>query len=65
MDLGTQIIVVQVLIKVDKMKKEIESILMGVAKKYAQSLVNKGILELNDVDISFLLFFQPLLSQDS
>ncbi|KAM6499410.1 translation initiation factor eIF3a [Amanita muscaria] len=34
----------------ERTRKEIESIKMGEAKKYAQSLVDKGILKPNDVD---------------
>ena len=38
----------------ERTKKEIESIRIDVAKKYAQSLVDKGILKPNDVDVSCL-----------
>ena len=41
----------------ERTKKEIESIRIDVAKKYAQSLVDKGILKPNDVDVSCLFFF--------
>lgn len=36
----------------ERTKKEIESIRIDEAKKYAQSLVDKGILKPNDVDVS-------------
>ena len=39
----------------ERTKKEIESIRIDVAKKYAQSLVDKGILKPNDVDVSCVL----------
>jgi translation initiation factor 3 subunit A len=42
--------------EVERTKKEIESIRIDVAKKYAQSLVDKGILKPNDVDVSCLFF---------
>jgi len=38
--------------EVERTKKEIESIRIDEAKKYAQSLVDKGILKPNDVDVS-------------
>ena len=41
----------------ERTKKEIESIRIDVAKKYAQSLVDKGILKPNDVDVSCLFTF--------
>ena len=40
----------------ERTKKEIESIRIDVAKKYAQSLVDKGILKPNDVDVSCLSY---------
>ena len=42
--------------EVERTKKEIESIRIDVAKKYAQSLVDKGILKPNDVDVSCPFF---------
>ena len=39
----------------ERTKKEIESIRIDEAKKYAQSLVDKGILKPNDVDVSFIV----------
>lgn len=38
--------------ELERTKKEIESIRIDEAKKYAQSLVDKGILKANDVDVS-------------
>ena len=46
--------------EVERTKKEIETIRIDVAKKYAQSLVDKGILKPNDVDVSCL--FKRFLS---
>lgn len=43
--------------EVERTKKEIESIRIDVAKKYAQSLVDKGILKPNDVDVSCIYLF--------
>lgn len=40
----------------ERAKKEIETIRIDEAKKYAQSLVDKGILKPNDVDVSFSTF---------
>lgn len=37
----------------ERTKKELETIRIDEAKKYAQSLVDKGILKPNDVDVSF------------
>lgn len=42
--------------EVERTKKELESIRIDEAKKYAQSLVDKGILKPNDVDVSFRVF---------
>ena len=41
----------------ERTKKEIENIRIDEAKKYAQSLVDKGILKPNDVDVSFIVCF--------
>jgi translation initiation factor 3 subunit A len=38
--------------ELERTRKEIESIRIDEAKKYAQSLVDKGILKPNDVDVS-------------
>ena len=48
--------------EVERTKKEIESIRIDEAKKYAQSLVDKGILKPNDVDVSRL--FLKTFSRD-
>lgn len=40
--------------EVERTKKEIESIRIDEAKKYAQTLVDKGILKANDVDVSII-----------
>ena len=40
--------------EVERTRKEIESIRIDEAKKYAQSLVDRGILKPNDVDVSHL-----------
>lgn len=45
----------------ERTKKEIESIRIDEAKKYAQSLVDKGILKPNDVDVSHVLISTVLL----
>ena len=47
--------------EVERTKKEIETIRIDVAKKYAQSLVDKGILKPNDVDVSYFFFFSRFL----
>ena len=39
----------------ERTKKEIESIRIDEAKKYAQRLVDKGILKPNDVNVSFIV----------
>ena len=39
----------------ERTKKENESIRIDEAKKCAQSLVDKGILKPNDVDVSFIV----------
>ena len=41
----------------ERTKKEIESIRIDEAKKYAQSLADMGILKPNDVDVSFIVCF--------
>lgn len=41
----------------ERTKKEIESIRVDEAKKYAQSLVDKGILKINDVEVGFFQGF--------
>ena len=48
--------------EVERTKKEIESIRIDVAKKYAQSLVDKGILKPNDVDVSFFSYISIVFS---
>lgn len=45
----------------ERTKKEIESIRIDEAKKYAQSLVDKGILKPNDVDVSHVLISTVVL----
>jgi translation initiation factor 3 subunit A len=42
--------------KQEQARKEIESIRIDEAKKYAQTLVDKGILKPNDVEVRVLLF---------
>lgn len=46
---------------IERAKKEIESIRIDEAKKYAQTLVDKGILKANEVDVSICWLF---LDQD-
>ena len=41
----------------ERTKNEIESIRIDEAKKYAQTLADKGILKPNDVDVSFIVCF--------
>ena len=50
--------------EVERTKREIESIRIDEAKKYAQSLVDKGILKAGDVDVSVNQVKSNLLSYD-
>lgn len=42
--------------EIERVKKEIESIRINEAKKYAQTLVDKGILKATEVDVSAIVF---------